>query len=176
MPENPPQAAATKEEDVDLVAIYTAAKQGDPPVIKPVAAEDAAVFSQPVVSGDLSQDTGSKEQSVQDTIAFQESADRRTRQRHLFISTIVISVLLFIFAAFLAGVIVCKATDANKFDWHLPLLAAAFVVPPTLILMAIIRAIYPSSAKADDKDNLPALNLVKEIAVAIKEAAKAVKG
>ncbi|WP_287880720.1 hypothetical protein [Aquitalea sp.] len=173
MPETP--TITSNSGDIDpLVAKFTQ-QAGAESALNAVDA--TAFFAQPHQTGpDLSQDIGSNTQSVQDTIAFQESADRRAMQRSLFNSAISLSVLMFSFAAVLAAVIVSKATDANKFDWHLPLLAAAFVVPPTLILIAIIRAIYPSLAKSDDKDNLPALNLVKEIAVAIKEAAKAVKG
>jgi hypothetical protein len=166
MPDN---KLVTTSLDEELVAKYTAKKLGIPPA--------EATQDQPVndPGTDLSQDSeNNKQQSVQDTIAYQESADRRSMQLTLFNSAIMLSILMFVFAGILAIAIVTK--DSNKLDWHLPLLAAAFVVPPTLILIAIIRAIYPSSAKSDDKDNLPALNLVKEIAVAIKEAAKAVKG
>lgn len=161
----------SKKIDAELVAKYTAAKLGIP------SAELTEERPKDEIGVDLSQDSeDNKKQSVQDTIAFQESADRRSMQRSLFNSAISLSVLMFSFAAVLVSVIVYKATDTSKFDWHLPLLAAAFVVPPTLILIAIIRAIYPSSGKSDDKDNLPALNLIKEIAVAVKEAAKALKG
>lgn len=166
MPDN---KLVTTSLDEELVAKYTAKKLGIPPAetTQDQPAHDPGT--------DLSQDSeNNKQQSVQDTIAYQESTDRRSMQWSLFNSAIMLSVLMFIFAGVLAVAIVSK--DPNKLDWHLPLLAAAFVVPPTLILIAIIRAIYPSSAKSDDKDNLPALNLVKEIAVAIKEAAKAVKG
>ncbi len=127
------------------------------------------------VNDDLSQDPPATDTSVMDTLAFQESIDRRSMQRSLFSSAITIALLLFTSAIVLAGMVIAFH---DKVDWHLAVLAGVFIIPPTLIMIAIIKAIYPNSSPKDSTANesLPALNLIKEIVIAFKEAASALKG
>jgi membrane protein implicated in regulation of membrane protease activity len=75
----------------------------------------------------------------------------------------------FRIVAAIIGLIVANGFVIGKtVDWHLTLLAAAFAIPATVIVIAIIRSVY-ASQKQEDTDNLPALNLIKEIVVAVKE-------
>ncbi|PRH14295.1 hypothetical protein [Burkholderia multivorans] len=125
---------------------------------------------------DLSQDDVPSPQA--DNIALEESNHRRRLQNHLFYWGMGFVGVLFLAAIVFAGAIVCRywrSSGDGAVDWHVSAIVGAFVIPPTVVLIALIRAIYEKSENKEAGDSLPALNLIKDILIAVKEAAKAVK-
>lgn len=113
------------------------------------------------------------------TLAAEESAHRINQQRTIFSSLLSLIVLLYMIGAVFSGIaLYLAAQDGNKVDWHTWLLGLAFIIPPTVLSIVLVRASYYSATqdKGDASDNLPALSLVKEIAKACTEAVKATKG
>ncbi|MFM0569129.1 hypothetical protein PQQ88_12450 [Paraburkholderia caledonica] len=134
---------------------------------------DSAIAQLSGAVGDLSQDDVPA--PAADNIALQESAHRTNLQRHAFLSATGAAMLLYIAAMTFGGLLIYRyCVKGMDIDWHISALAGAFVVPPTVVIIALIRAIYHKEEKASG-DSLPALNLLKDIAVAVKEAVKAVK-
>lgn len=101
-------------------------------------------------------------------IQLEEWQHRKTMQLSVFSSGLTFAALLYIVAAIIGIIVAYGFAIGKNVDWHLTLLAAAFAIPATVIVIAIIRSVY-ASQKPEDGDNLPALNLIKEIIVAVKE-------
>lgn len=137
---------------------------------------DAAIAAN-FAGSDLSQDN-LPPPTPADNIALQESIHRTRLQWSVFTIAMIVVALLFAAAIGFGSLVVLRyyrATDHSPIDWHVSALAGAFVIPPTVILIALIRAIYYKSEDKTPTESLPALNLIKDILVAVKEAAKAVK-
>nr|WP_313657454.1 hypothetical protein [Achromobacter ruhlandii] len=128
---------------------------------------------------DLSAGGLSANQAERISLATQESAHRINQQQTIFSSLLSLIVLLYLIGAVFSGVaLYLAAQGVNKVDWHTWLLGLAFIVPPTVLSIVLVRASYYSNStqdKGDASDNLPALSLVKEIAKACTEAVKASK-
>ncbi|MBJ9675224.1 hypothetical protein [Burkholderia gladioli] len=126
---------------------------------------------------DLSQDPAPAVAPAADNIALQEMVHRTGIQK-----LIVKCAMGLVATLYLAGIVfacfILRVYYLNPkliIDWHTSALAGAFVVPPTLIAIALVRAVYKDGGDKKEEESLPALNLIKEIALAVKEAAKAVK-
>src|SRR4051812_48002433 len=104
----------------------------------------------------------------------QDQQHRHKLQRQAANVAIAVPVALFLAAGIFAWRILCAFLEGDiELDWHVTLFIAAFVVPPTIILMAFTRAAYDS--KHERTDSAPVLKFVKEVIDAIKDAVKAVK-
>jgi hypothetical protein len=106
------------------------------------------------------------------SIATEESQHRRGQELTISSSAIALAALLFIAAVSFGLITVFKVSDSaadRTVDWHVLFVPLAFVIPPTVIIVALIRSIYSRSKHGSDADDLPALSLVKEIAIALKE-------
>jgi hypothetical protein len=73
------------------------------------------------------------------------------------------------FAAFMLGAALAMAFWAftlyacqEKFDWHVALLVGAFLLPSTVIMVALIRAAFPKAASKDDSD-FPSVEAIKQL-------------
>lgn len=64
---------------------------------------------------------------------------------------------------------------SNNTDFHMAILVGAFLIPPTVMTIVAVKAAHKEAQDNDATDKLPALNLIKEIAVALKEAFSSAK-
>lgn len=78
--------------------------------------------------------------------------------------------ILFMTAIVMGGYLVHKLSDGDgeKIHWHAAILVAAFVVPPTIVVVALLRAAYGSKEKEETSG--PALAFAKELVGIIKQA------
>lgn len=139
---------------------------GDPLVDRLVASENAQLGQD--LSEDVAQSEYFRASIPKDDIQLEESRHRQSMQISAFSSGFTFAALLYIVATVIGGSIAYGFVKGSPVDWHLTLLAAAFIIPPTVIVIVLIRSVYASQPD-NSSDNLPALNLIKEIAVAIKE-------
>lgn len=73
----------------------------------------------------------------------------------VFQSAISLCITLYLVAIVLAVVLVCHMINLPKdktFYWQSYLLVLTFVLPPTLILVGLMRGVFPKSEKDSDKD------------------------
>lgn len=111
------------------------------------------------------------------SLATEESAHRINQQRTLFSSLIALIVLLYMIGAVFSGIALYIASQGQpKVDWHTWLLGLTFIIPPTVLSIVLVRATYSRPQQDDATENLPALNLMKEVAKACADAFKAAKG
>lgn len=103
----------------------------------------------------------------------QEFAHRSEMQRNVIKWALRLSIALYLFAM-LAFLLVLYTNP--RLELHVSTLLIGFFVPPTVIMLVTIKAAHSDKPKEPAAaDNLPALNLLKEIAIAVREAIKAVK-
>lgn len=76
-------------------------------------------------------------------------------------------------AALFTGILIylIAGDRGHEIHWHASILAAAFVVPPTIIMVALLRAVY-SSKLEKESDPAPALAFIKEVLSSIAEIFK----
>lgn len=112
------------------------------------------------------------------TKAMQEDANigieafnhKRTLELNLFNTIATFSSLLFIVAAILAIMVIQK----ENADWHVFLMATAFTVPPTVMIIAAVRGIYGKHEK-EIKNEMPVISMVKEIGTVVKDCFVTIK-
>lgn len=133
-------------------------------------------------SVDLSADNLPKRDVKTIPLGLDEQAHRFSTEKTLFSSAIGIAVLLYM-TAIVMGVCLMVALQTHpNIHWHVSVLIAAFIVPPTVIFVSLIRAVYrkPDAAVAEDDNQpeesaLPALDMMKDFAKEVgKEVAKEV--
>lgn len=110
-----------------------------------------------------------------DNMQLEEYRHRQTLQRHLFRLSAFLALVLFTAASFF-GWMVLHYPCGQYENWHIYLLPGSFLVPPSIIMLALIRSIYVREGeKPATTEALPALSLIKEIAQALAEAMKGLK-
>lgn len=77
--------------------------------------------------------------------------------------------LLFLVAVFYGGVILylLVGDPSGAVHWHASILVAAFVVPPTVMLVALLRSVYAASEDEKNQSLLPVVTMLKDTALAI---------
>lgn len=142
--------------------------EGEDPLVRMYEANSSAELGQ-----DLSEDDSSKATAANQNKGFDYQLDewnhRKSMQLSAFSIGFTFAFLLYLVATVIGASVAYGFVKGTKVDWHLTLLAAAFIIPPTVIVIVLIRSIYTNQADNNPSDNLPALNLVKEIALALKE-------
>ncbi|ARV18672.1 hypothetical protein AEP_01728 [Curvibacter sp. AEP1-3] len=130
--------------------------------------------------GDLSDGDLRADVSKSVDLGLEEQKHRFSTEQTLFSSAIGFAVLLYMTAIVMGAVLVFSLQKDPKIHWHVSLLIASFIVPPTVIMVSLIRAVYKKPEKASSKDEtqesaLPTLDLVKDFAKEVsKEMAKEV--
>lgn len=121
---------------------------------------------------DLSQGALSAMEVATANLGLEEHAHRINLQRTLANSALAFVALLFMCAAGFTGVLIylIAGDSGGEIHWHASILAAAFVVPPTIIMVALLRAVYSKSEK--ESDPAPALAFIKEVLSSIAEIFK----
>lgn len=109
----------------------------------------------------------------EDSLGLTEQRHRHGLQQSIFSCAITVAVVLYISAIVFAGFVLLKSAPGQLgADWHSSLLAGAFIVPPTVMMIVLIRAVYASAnSKEASADDLPSISLVKEILAIVKDAA-----
>jgi hypothetical protein len=142
----------------------------------PDPAQIPALTPQPLASapvpGDLSTNNLPASQKAVIDLGLEEQSHRLNLQRTVASSALAFSVVLFIVAAALAIVLLSALAGGERkdLDWHASILVAAFVVPPTVMVVALVRSVY--APKKDDLDSGPALEFIKEVVTIIASAFK----
>jgi hypothetical protein len=104
-----------------------------------------------------------------------EFEHRIGQQKTAAATAIAWATLLFMTAmAFGAAFVYALVHEAHNLSWHATILVGAFVVPPTIILVALIKSVYQPE-KADGDSSVPAISFLKELAAAIAAVFKAAK-
>ena len=127
-------------------------------------------------SSDLSAGTVAPSEQQKLTIGLSEFNHRVNQQLNVSSAAIRLAVLLF-GCAIAIGACFVYALVAKEMDlsWHATILVAAFVVPPTILISSLLRAVFQPKEK-DEDSTVPALAFLKELASAIAAAWKAAKG
>lgn len=94
-------------------------------------------------------------------LGLQEHAHRVGLQRTAFRGAMAIATVLLATAMALSGSAVYLYGHRDRFDWHVALLVAAFIVPATVITVALLRAAFPKSAP--DETTVPALQATRDL-------------
>lgn len=143
--------------------------EGGDPLVDRLEASGSAELGEDL-SEDLSINAHLQQQNTRKyDIQLDEWEHRKNMQISAFSTGLSFACMLYLVATVIGGSIAYGFVKGTKVDWHLTLLAAAFIIPPTVIVIVLIRSVYTNPAETSASDNLPALNLIKEIAVAIKE-------
>lgn len=101
-------------------------------------------------------------------LAMQEFEHRTSQQRSVYMSALGFILLLYVVAIVFASIGLFHMTGREAADWHAAILGSTYVIPPTLLLIALIRAIYPRQDNGGAND-MPSVDLIKESIAAGKE-------
>jgi hypothetical protein len=118
---------------------------------------------------DLSGNSLTEAVSQRDSISFEEISHRIKQEEKAFGASLCVVVLLYLAAILFAGIIICRyAKTGGSTDWHVSLLAGAFIIPPTVILISLIGAAYHRNENISI-GKLPSIKLLKELLIIVKD-------
>lgn len=102
-------------------------------------------------------------------MGLEEHSHRLRLQTSVTNSAMAFVALLFIVAiVFGFGILYLLVGEPTRsIHWHASILIAAFVVPPTVMLVAILRSVYSASEDEKTQSLLPIVSMMKDTAVAI---------
>ncbi|CAN7206457.1 hypothetical protein [Rhizobacter sp. LjRoot28] len=123
---------------------------------------------------DLSAGTPPVLEQAKVNLGLEELYHRRSQQLTLLRTALSLVALLFLAAVIFGGVLIHAVLSDPRKDlhWHASILVAAFVVPPTVILIALLRGAYARGSKDPDETLLPMMTLVRETAGTIADIVK----
>lgn len=121
------------------------------------------------VGADLSGGTISTLDRAQANLGLKEHSHRIGLQRSVTNSALTFVALLFMVAVVYGAVILYLLVDdpTRSIHWHASILVAAFVVPPTVVLVAVLRSVYGATEDEKNQSLLPVIAMFKDTAVAI---------
>lgn len=107
-------------------------------------------------------------------MGLEEHHHRLSLQRSLFNTALGFAALLYLSAIGMGVILIGMLHDKPSLHWHASILVAAFVIPPTLITVGLMRGIFKDKEEkkdpsASDLANQSIIEIGKE---AIKEALK----
>jgi hypothetical protein len=102
-------------------------------------------------------------------LGLDEHNHRIRLQRTVANSALAFVAMLFMVAVVYGGVILflLVGDPTAAMHWHASILVAAFVVPPTVVLVAVLRSVYSASEDEKNQSMLPIMTMVKDTAIAI---------
>lgn len=103
-------------------------------------------------------------------LTLDEHKYRLSQRQSLFSSAICFVALLFLVAVVYGGFLLVAVLThpTSNLHWHASILIAAFIAPPTITLIALMRLVYaPEQKEAETPALTPALSMVKEAAGAV---------
>lgn len=119
---------------------------------------------------DLSAGTLSPQQLDLLTVERDEAKQRVAHQSYAFwVGVAFVFAMTLAFLLFANKIVCIIEKNSGLIDWHILLLGSGLIVPPTIIMFALIRRAYPSKANKKEDDELPSAGLLKEITGMVKE-------
>lgn len=113
--------------------------------------------SEDLLSGKISpQEKAPLEKGIQELSQFLDL------RQSLFSSALSLSAVLYMTAIVIAAAMLYMLDENSDIHWHASLLVAAFVIPPTVIILALMRGVFKSSTPDQDSTGLPAADLLKD--------------
>jgi len=98
---------------------------------------------------------------------------QRSQQGSVFSIVSAMAVLLYMTAATFGVAAFYQTARGTSIDWHTWLIPVSFLLPPTILSVALIRAVYPKPSVKKESDSsletIPAARLIKECAQLLKE-------
>lgn len=122
---------------------------------------------------DLSGDSLPSEEADSLTLGAEQWQHQKDQQRYAFRIAAVISCALYLAAAVFAFVPVMLAFVGQSVDWHTWLIPVSFLLPPTVIVVALLRSVYPkTSGNVNFVDDAPATSTLREVCQTIRDVCK----
>lgn len=104
-----------------------------------------------------------------------EHNHRLNLQQSLFSSVLSFAAMLYMVAVAMGFLLIGKLNDNANLHWHASLLIAAFVIPPTVLTVGLMRGIFKDKDgkkdPSEDAGNQSIMDIGKE---AVKETVKTV--
>lgn len=112
-----------------------------------------------------------KEERATVSLATEAWAHSKSQQLTAFAITATLAVLLYLAATLFAGTALYMALNEYSVDWHTWLIALAFLLPPTILTVALVRAVYPKPSDKNEEglQSIPAVKAMTELFKAVKE-------
>lgn len=124
---------------------------------------------------DLLSGTVPRAEEQTSNMGLEEHSHRLNLQRSLFSSVLAFAAMLYMVAVGMGFLLIGKLNDNANLHWHASLLIAAFVIPPTVLTVGLMRGIFKDKDEkkdpSDDATNQSMAEIGKE---ATKEFAKEV--
>lgn len=105
----------------------------------------------------------STKESIPADRVLQELSQLLSQRQSLFSSAIALCTILYMVGIVIAGLMIYMLDKKDDIHWHASLLVAAFVIPPTVIILALMRGVFKTSSQDADSTGVPTADLVKEI-------------
>lgn len=100
---------------------------------------------------DLLSGTVPRAEEKTSSMGLEEHSHRLNLQRSLFSSVLSFAAMLYMVAVAMGFLLIGKLNDNANLHWHASLLIAAFVIPPTVLTVGLMRGIFKD--KNEKKDN-----------------------
>ena len=124
---------------------------------------------------DLSEDSLPAQEKAVANLGIEESAHRIGAQKTAINAAITMSVLLLMAAIAMAGCMLWLTAHDSSIHWHSSILVAALTIPPTVIMVAVLRSVFQITQKDKEEKSeatpWPAQEVVKELIKALKQSA-----
>ena len=124
---------------------------------------------------DLLSGTVPRAEEQTSNMGLEEHSHRLSLQRWLFSIVLVFALMLYLVAIIIGLMLINMLRDHSELHWHASILIAAFIIPPTVITVGLMRGIFKDKDEkkdpADDAANQSIVDIGKE---ATKEFAKEV--
>lgn len=119
-----------------------------------------------MASDDLLEGSVPENEKGSTDLALKEHQQFYGLRQSVFSSALAFVAVLYMAAIVIAIILVCNMIDKDKSNlhWHASILVAAFVIPPTVILVALMKGVFKGKdAEKDDSSGMPLADLSKEI-------------
>lgn len=92
----------------------------------------------------------------------QEASQLLSLRQSLFSSAIALCTVLYMAAIIIAIFLVYMLSHKSDVHWHASLLVAAFVIPPTVIILALMRGVFKSTVQEAESTGFPTADFCKD--------------
>lgn len=137
--------------------------------------ETEALFGQAMDNIDLADGKLTPEQRGLVNLTTEAWHFKRSQQGSVFSIVIAIAVLLYMIAGIFGGIVLYQAASQPQ-NWHVWLVSVSFLLPPTILCVALVRAVYPKpthqqqNKDSDDSfSSVPAANFIRELLRTVRE-------
>ena len=110
---------------------------------------------------DLSMDDLDHAETAKTNLGLEEQLHRRGLQQSAFSAGLAFAALLFMVAVFFGGCLLFQLNKQPGMHWHASVLVAAFIVPPIVIYLSILKAVYKKDMGESSEDSLVKLPFQK---------------